>query len=300
MEYGGWGMVNVFKNQKSMEKVLKSYDALLKMWDVEYIEKDIETSFGKTHCILTGKKENPPLVLFHGVGDNSAVMWAPNIKELSEHFFCIAVDTLGGPGKSVPNEKYIKKHFSQQIWINEIADQLHLQKFNMAGVSNGAAMVFNYTTKESDRIIKAVCIEGGIVTNPLKSIISTVGMMFPEALFPTKRNMLKVLSKLCSPDSGFIERYPEIAEHLILLMKSHNRKAMFVHTIEEYHSDKGSAVKDKLYFLIGAHMVEKRNEAIQILNKGAHRYKIVQNAGHALNHEQPEITNHEIIAFLLS
>lgn len=291
-------MIEIFKNQKSMVNVLKFYDELLNMWDVKYIEKDVQTSFGRTHCILTGKKENPPLVLFHGVGDNSAVMWAPNIKELSEHFFCIAVDTLGGPGKSIPNENYTKKHFNQQVWINEIADQLHLKTFNMAGVSNGAAMVFSYTTKESNRVMKAVCIEGGIVTDPLKSFISTLGMMFPEALFPTRKNLKKVLLKLCSPESGFIERYPEIVEHLILLMKSHNRKAMFIHTIEKYNKDKGIAVKDKLYFLIGGHMEKKRSDAIKLLTEGAYKYKIIQNAGHALNHEQPEITNREIIEFL--
>lgn len=292
-------MVKVFKNKKSMGNVLNHYDRLLKMWDVEYVEKDVQTTFGTTHCILTGKTENPPLILFHGVGDNSAVMWAPNIKKLSQHFFCIAVDTLGGPGKSIPNERYTKEHFSQQIWMNEIADYFHLNTFYMAGVSNGAAMVFNYATKESNRIMKAVCIEGGIVTAPLKSIVSTLGMMFPEGLFPTKSNLLKVLAKLCSPNSRFIERYPEIAEHLVLLMKSHNRKAMFVHTVEKYNKEKGIPVKDKLYFLIGGHMVNKRNEFIKVLNEGAYKYKIIHNAGHALNHEQPEITNSEIIDFLL-
>ncbi len=292
-------MVNVFKNQKSMENVLKSYDELLKMWGVEYVEKDVQTSFGKTHCIITGKAENPPLVLFHGVGDNSAVMWAPNIKELSDNFFCIAVDTLGGPGKSIPNEKFEKKHFNQQLWINEIADYFQLKIFNIAGVSNGAVIVFNYITKESNRINKAVCIEGGIVSSPIKSLFSTLGMMFPEVLLPTKNNMLKVLAKLCSPESRFIERYPEISQHLILLMKSHNRKAMFVHTLEKYDRDKSINVKDKLYFLIGGHMVEKRKEVIKILNDGEYKYMIVQKAGHALNHEQPEITNNEIINFLL-
>ncbi len=292
-------MVKVFKNQKCMKNVLNSYDELLKMWGIEYVEKDVQTSFGKTHCIITGKTENPPLMLFHGVGDNSAVMWAPNIKELSENFFCIAVDTLGGPGKSIPNEKYEKRYFNKQLWINDIADYFHLKIFNIAGVSNGAAIVFNYTTKESNKINKAVCIEGGIVSNPLKSFVSTLGMMFPEALIPTKSNMLKILEKLCSPDSGFIERYPEISQHLILLMKSHNRKAMFVHTIEKYDRDKSITVKDKLYFLIGGHMVKKRKEFIKILHDGEYKYKIVQNAGHALNHEQPEITNNEIINFLL-
>lgn len=292
-------MVKVFKNKKAMDRVLTSYNELLRLWNVEYIEKDIPTTFGVTHCIITGKTENPPLMLFHGVGDNSAVMWAPNIKELSEHFFCIAVDTLGGPGKSIPNENFCKKHFSQQTWINEFAGQLNLNRFNVAGVSNGAAMVFNYTTKESSKINKAVCVEGGIVTDSIKSVIITIGMMFPECLIPTKRNMTRVLNKLCSPDSGFIERYPEIIDHLILLMKSHNQKAMFVHTIEEYQKDKGLPVKDKLHFLVGSHMIKQRKAFIDILNEGAYRYKIIQHAGHALNHEQPEIANKEIINFIL-
>ncbi|HEX3078219.1 MAG TPA: alpha/beta hydrolase [Lachnospiraceae bacterium] len=289
-----------FKNQKCRDEVLKSYDRLLKMWAVEYSEKDIKTSFGITHCIITGEATNPPLILFHGVGDNSAVMWAPNIKELSTHFYCIAIDTLGGPGKSIPNEMYTKENFSQQAWINEIVDELHLDTFHIAGVSNGAAMVYNYVTKERDRIGKAVCIEGGIVTDPLKSMIRTLGMMFPEILFPTNNNLLKVLTKLTSPNSGFLERYPEIAQHLVLLMKSHNRKAMFVHTIEKYDKVMGLKVKDKLYFLLGGHMVGKRSDVIEVLNEGAYKYRIVPDAGHALNHEQPEITNKEITNFLLS
>lgn len=292
-------MVKVFKNQKAGETVLKSYNELLEMWGVAYLEKDVATTYGITHCILAGKPENPPLILFHGVGDNSAVMWAPNIKELSGYFYCIAVDTLGGPGKSEPNEHFVKHNFSQRQWINEIAEHFQLDSFNIAGVSNGAAIVFNYITKESHRVRKAVCIEGGIVTVPVKSIISTLGMMFPEILIPTKSNMRKILSKLCSPESRFLERYPEIADHLILLMHSHNRRAMFVHTIEKYNKDEGAAVKDKLYFLIGGHMEKKRKAVIEVLRNGAYQYKIIPKAGHALNHEQPEKANSEIIDFLL-
>lgn len=291
-------MIEVFKSPKAMGNVLKSYNALLRMWDVEYRERDVQTAFGTTHCIIAGNAEKPPLVLFHGVGDNSAVMWLPNIKELSKHFYCIAIDTLGGPGKSTPNEKYNKKNFNQQLWINEIAAHFDLKFFNIAGVSNGASIVFNYAINESNKINKAICLEGGIVTNPLKSIITTLGMMFPEVLIPTRSNMIKILQKLCSPDSDFVERYPEIADHLILLMKSHNQRAMFAHTVEKYNRDKGIAVNDKLYFLIGGHMLKKRKEVIDVLNEGAYKYKIIQNAGHAINHEQPEIINNEIINFI--
>ena len=57
------------------------------------------------------------------------------------------------------------------------------------GVSNGAAITFKYTLYESQRVIKAVCVEGGIITKPLKSMICTLMLLFPEILMPTKKNM---------------------------------------------------------------------------------------------------------------
>lgn len=64
---------------------------------------DIDTTYGTTHVIACGNEDNPPLVLFHGVGDDSALMWNYNAKFLSEHYRIYAVDTIGGPGKSVPS-----------------------------------------------------------------------------------------------------------------------------------------------------------------------------------------------------
>ena len=115
-------MISVFKSQQGMNEVLSSYNELLKMWGTEISEQDVPTTFGSTHCIIAGSPQNPPLLLLHGVGDNSAVMWPLNIKELSKHFYCIAVDTLGCPGKSIPNESFNKKTFSQTAWINQVAD----------------------------------------------------------------------------------------------------------------------------------------------------------------------------------
>jgi pimeloyl-ACP methyl ester carboxylesterase len=113
-------MIKVFKNEKGKERAIESYNKLLGSWDVEAVEMDIQTKCGTTHCIIAGNKENPPLLMFHGVGDNSAVMWLLNMKELSQHFYCIAIDTIGGPGKSVPNDKFNKNEFDQIEWINEI------------------------------------------------------------------------------------------------------------------------------------------------------------------------------------
>lgn len=291
-------MIQVFKNQKGKFEVMKTYDQLLTLWGTELTETDIKTSFGTTHCIISGNTSSPPLLLLHGVGDNSAVMWALNIQDLSKHFYCIAIDTLGGPGKSIPNDHFIKNTFTQRKWLNEILDHFQIDKTNIAGVSNGAVMAYNYAVKEKDRVHKVVCLEGGMVINPWKAMISTIGMLFPEILLPTHKNMKAIMKKLISPNSQLFEKNPLIIDHLVLLMKHHNRKAMFVHTIDEYKREEGIAIKDNLYFLLGDHHVEKKSDYIAILEDGGYPYKIINNAGHAVNHEQPKVVNEEIIRFL--
>lgn len=292
-------MIKVFKNDAGKEQVLSSYDRILEMWSTDFQEHDVKTKFGTTHCITSGSKESPPLLLFHGVGDNSAVMWMLNIQELSKHFYCISVDTIGGPGKSVPNESYTKQSFNQVEWINQIIDHFNIKTVNIAGVSNGAYIAYNYTTVSSNRVRKVICLEGGMVTKPLKVMIQTVLLMFPEILIPTQHNLLKVLKKLSSPNTDIFDKYPLLAEHLILLMKNHNQQAMFVHKLQKYDKEKGAAIKDKLYFLIAEHKINLKKDFVNILNDGGFHYKVIQNAGHGINHEQPAVINNEIIRFVM-
>ncbi|MGG4141939.1 alpha/beta hydrolase [Paenibacillus algorifonticola] len=291
--------IKIFKSKTGEEQILQSYNHLLKMWLTEYTEVDIKTKYGITHCIIAGHKTNPPLLLFHGVGDNSAVMWLLNIQKLSQYFYCIAVDTIGGPGKSVPNKNFNKQMFNQVSWINQIADYMELDEFNIAGVSNGAYMAFNYAVNETERVNKVVCMEGGMVTTPVKTMLNTLLMMFPEMLIPTRNNLLKILKKLSSPHSHVFDKHPEVAEHLILLMKNHNQQAMFTHKLQKYDKEKAVAISDKLYFLLGGHKLNFKKNFIRILEDGNFLYKIIQEAGHGINHEQPETINQEIVNFLI-
>ena len=96
--------MKVYRSRKSGLAIRESYDRLLAFWSCETKERDVATAYGTTHVIECGKAESLPLVLFHGVGDDSALMWIYNAPELSKHFHLYAIDTLGGPGKSVPNE----------------------------------------------------------------------------------------------------------------------------------------------------------------------------------------------------
>lgn len=292
--------MKIFKNDKYRSLIIKSYNKLLKNWNVQYRERNINTSFGQTHTITVGKPYNPPLLLFHGVGDNSAVMWIRNIEELSKSFYCICIDTIGGPGKSIPNQNYNRDSFDQIKWIDEVADNLGIDKFHLVGVSNGACITYNYLSKRGERIYRAICIEGGmIVENPLKSMMKTLMLMFPYILLPTTSNMRKILKRLSSPHSNFMEIQNDVIDHIILTMKGHNQQAMFVHKLYPYDPERGQKIKDRVLFIVGDHNIDNKKSFINLLKSDQFIYKVVKNAGHGVNHEQPKAVNREIVEYLL-
>lgn len=289
--------MEVYKTNKQKALVLKRYDEFLAQWGVPYNEADIPGLWGTTHCIETGISTNPPLFLFHGVGDNSAVMWVLNIAELSKYFFCIALDTPGGPGKSTINKDY-EKGFNQEDWITSTIDHYSFSKVFIAGVSNGAYMAYNYFVHHSERVNRIVCIEGGFTVNPIKSMISTLGLLFPEILFPVKKNMMKIFYKLTSPDSQCFNEHPDIADYMIDIMKSHNQKAMFAHKLNKFTSHEADSVKKDILFLFGDFNKEKRTDYFRLLDNELMSYSIIPNAGHALNMERHDLVNERIIRFL--
>jgi pimeloyl-ACP methyl ester carboxylesterase len=237
--------------------------------------------------------------MFHGVGDNSAVMWLPNIKELSENFYCIAVDTIGGPGKSIPNENY-NKQFDQVVWINEVIDDIDIKGINIVGISYGAYMAYNYFVKRPDIIRKVVCLEGGMAldSGKIKAILNVFKILFPEMLIPTKKNIIKVLSKIAYPNSDLFNKYPEAIEHMIMVMKCFNKSAMFYHNKDMYSKEEVLDIKDRIFFILGELKIFHSEELISTLKADAFHYKVINKSGHAINFEQPGKVCEEIIYFI--
>ncbi|WP_438349319.1 alpha/beta fold hydrolase [Paenibacillus sp. FA6] len=288
-------MVTRFKSIEGKQWLYESYERLLSAWNVEYEEVDIHTRYGKTHIILAGKREHPPLVLFHGVGDNSALMWIYNVGELAKHFYIIAVDTIGGPGKSEPNEMY-GKGFEQALWIDDLLNSLNISKVNIAGVSNGTYLANYYATKRPEKVIRMVCMAGGVRTSMMRMMLA----FLPEALIPTEKNTKKLLKKLCAPNSDVFEKNSELLLHWNLLLKYFNNRSMMVHKVVKFTTDDMQILKTKALYLIGEYdILSNYPAAIKMLDDHELRYKVVADAGHGINHEQPETINKEMIRFLL-
>ncbi|WP_337033967.1 alpha/beta hydrolase [Paenibacillus illinoisensis] len=287
-----------YKNPLGRQLIYNSYDLLLNSWDTKYEEREVDTTYGRTHVITAGDPQSPPLLLFHGTADNSAMMWIYNIKELSEEFYVIAVDAIGGSGKSEPNTKYYKS-FHQATWIDDILRSFQIHTINICGVSYGAYLAYHYTLKRPMNVNKAVCLAGRIPSTQFEVITKMMAAFLPEALFPSERNCKKLLRKLSGTNSSKFEDNEVLMSHWYYLLKYFNNKSMMQHKIEINEDAELSVLKDKVVFLIGKYdRLTNYPKAIKRLEDNELNYKIINNAGHAINHEQADLINKEIIEFL--
>jgi len=291
--------MNVFKSETAKNHIVNTYNELLDMWNVDKIEREIFTTYGTTNVILYGEQSGPPLILFHGVGDNSALMWIYNAEVLSRYFRIFAIDTIGGPGKSRPNRNY-NKHFNIEMWIDEILEWLKLDKVYMAGVSHGAYLAQYYGLYRPERIKKMVCMASTVPDinfNPMKTMMK---VFLPEALLPTKGNTIKILKKLCGKNSAVFTENIVVLEHYQHLLKGFNNMAMRYHKIISFNDEQINSIREKTLYLVGEDDPFAKLGGKDALLKNKMNVKFFPDVGHGINHEISNEINQIIIDYLLT
>ena len=290
--------MRVYKSKKMQQAILGTYDDLLAQWGVAVKEMDIATTYGSTHVITCGDLKNPPLLLFHGVGDDSALMWIYNAKALSQHFCLYAIDTIGGPGKSVPGKLY-NKSFDDVAWIDEIMQGLALEKAYFAGVSMGGYLVKLYAVHRAERMIKGISISGALSTEKRNGqMLAMMKIFFPEALFPTAKNVKKLIEKLCGSHVAVFTENAKIMEHYTYLLKGFNNMAMGYHNVHGFCDAEIDVIRDKVEFLVGEEDPFEKIGGAQILKDYRMKATFYPDAGHGLNHELADEINQKIVKIL--
>ena len=303
--------MKVYRNKKQEEIIRQTYDQLLKFWGCELLERDVQTNFGITHVIEAGQDGAPPLVLFHGVGDDSALMWIFNAAELSKHFKIYAIDTIGGPGKSVPNKNY-NENFDDIAWIDQIFDGLKLDRAFVAGVSNGGFLSQYYTLKRPDKVIKAISISSTVAAaaanesvdpkNAKKAKAAAMKNMMkiflPEALFPTDKNVCNLIKKMCGKNYTVFTENPTIMAHYKGLLRGFNNMAMKYHKVVAFTSQEVDSVRDKIIYLVGEDDPFEKLGGKERLIENHMNATFYPDAGHGLNHELSSQINEKIVEVL--
>lgn len=163
----------IYKSPQGEKLMMDFYNRMLNNWPVDYKEIDCETTIGKTHIIVAGAKDSPPLVLLHGSTSN-ATTWAGDAAPYAEHFRVYAIDMPGEPGKSCQtrlswqNDEYAN-------WLLQVFDALNLTKPYIAGLSLGGWAALKFAASYPDRVDKIALIAPGGVVNPnMKAIMKMV------------------------------------------------------------------------------------------------------------------------------
>ncbi|ATW25092.1 alpha/beta fold hydrolase [Candidatus Formimonas warabiya] len=292
-----------FKSPEGKRLIYESYDKLLGLWGVNKKELDIETQYGKTHVIICGNSDNPPLILFHGSGDNSVMTWFPNIREFVHDFYVVAVDYFGGAGKSEPNDSYLKE-FNVVLWVDKLLDTLGIAKTNIAGVSYGGYLTLAYTAKHPDRVNKIICMANYPYVKSFNGyflsyllVIRAIKILLPEIFYLSEENAINILRRFTAPSSD-VPLLNVIEKPWFYLLKY---SKVVKQKMTYFDSRAINIIRNKALFLIGdSDRLIYHTSVINLLKNNSLNYKIIENTGHIINYEKPELINKEITTFLLT
>jgi pimeloyl-ACP methyl ester carboxylesterase len=296
--------MKLYKSAAGEKAIIDSYDGLLARWGIDIEERDLDGSYGRTHVVMAGSASNPPLLLFHGVGDDSAIMWLYNAKELAKRFRIIAVDTMGAPGKSRPDERY-GKGFSLAKWYGDVLDALGIEECFAAGVSYGCYHCQLLLLCYPERVKKVVGIAGyvaakGYSGSKFHAIFRIMRHALPLAFMPTRKNFLRFGAKLMGPGTEKMFEDSEVAEHFILLQKHCRAQAQFNHNRKTFTREETDRLRGRSLFLAGSEdLISSFPNAKKALADLGMKLKVFEGAGHGLNMSRAREVEAEILGFCL-
>jgi pimeloyl-ACP methyl ester carboxylesterase len=142
---------------------MAAYQATLKLWPVAYEPMDITGRYGHTHLVASGPEDAPTLVLLH-MFFTSLTQWAANIADLSRDYRVYAIDVIGQPSKSIPDQP-LKSRQDCVAWLSGILNALEIESTNLVGASFGGWFTLNYAIGAPKRLKKIVLLSpaGGLV-----------------------------------------------------------------------------------------------------------------------------------------
>lgn len=166
---------SIYKSDTGRSLIINHYDNLLKAWPVAKENILVNTSFGKTFVIASGRGDTP-LILLHGSSTNSA-MWMGDITKLSQNHRVYAVDIIGEPGKSAEDRPELTgSHYAK--WLDEVLAGLNIDQAIFVGNSLGGWMALKYATDQPKRVKKLVLLAtSGITPAKTSFLIKSISLI---------------------------------------------------------------------------------------------------------------------------
>lgn len=145
------------------------YDrAVAELLDVPVEETRVDTRAGRTHALLAGHSDAPPVRVLEG-GNVTTPVTLSWVQGLAEEYRLVAPDTPGEPGKSpadTPRE--------YGPWVVDVLDALGLEAVAALGASHGAGVLLEAAARAPERVAAAVLVVPAGFGTPLSPALARV------------------------------------------------------------------------------------------------------------------------------
>ena len=187
-------MTSLYKSTKGKKEIFRLYDEKLNDLNINYRSIYVDTSYGKTHVLVTGESTNPPLVIVHG-SNACAPISLECYPRLSLNYQVFAIDVLAQPNKS-DETRLSMKDGSYGIWMNEVLTKLEITKVTMVGFSFGGLIILKTLIQNAQKIKEAFLASPAYIVNgnPLKALFK---IFIPMNLYMWTKNQ-KYVEKFLS------------------------------------------------------------------------------------------------------
>lgn len=314
------GRRRLYKTDDGFRAIMSWYDGVVASIDTPVRSCYVETRFGRTHMLVAGLEDAPPLFLIPGVA-GCAPLWRRQVADFSQKFRVHALDIVGQPGRSDSNTpSFLNDDFVH--WLCDVLDELGIARAHFGGVSVGGWISMRMAIDAPERVFKVV-------------MLGPTGLS--RARLPVKIWVSKVLSKrrgadaleddltaksVTTPSPG--ASFGTFDRQLARAMALATRHYRVDRSVGVYDEDTGRVSISKGLRVLGKFFLSERKSYLRRLKApgllvfGQHELtlnpekvgkkalrlmpnlelEIVPDAGHAAIYDRPEKVNRMIMDFL--
>ncbi|KQL54917.1 alpha/beta hydrolase [Heyndrickxia shackletonii] len=146
----------IYKSAEGKTYIVGHYENYMQSFKFDVERYYIDTSYGKTHVIVSGPKVGKPIFIFQG-GNCINPMTLSWFSSLTDEYRIYAPDTIGHPGYSEEIRISAKDHSFAQ-WILELMNHFNVDQSAFIGPSYGAGIILRLAAFMPNKIDCAILI----------------------------------------------------------------------------------------------------------------------------------------------
>jgi pimeloyl-ACP methyl ester carboxylesterase len=208
---------SIYRSPEGEAEMMGLYDEALVRLGAGCESRTVGTRYGRTHVLLTGPEDAPPLVVLPG-GNFLNPLCLAWFLPLARSHRLYAPDIVGQPGRSAQARPSAKGD-GHARWLTDVLDGLGLERAPFVGISYGAGIALRLAGLAPERISRAALVSpAGIALGPVPRMVKEV--VVPMLLYrasPSPGRLLRAARPiLTEPEDPYVRQLGAVYRHVRL------------------------------------------------------------------------------------